>query len=200
MIELANDLPDRQLLARIAAGDAHAFGQLYDRFSTLVYSLAVKILRDNAAAEDLAQEVFVQIWERASYYDPRLGRPLTWIVTLTRNRAIDRLRAAQRGQRLMEAAAREQVAAESCGRELHEEVVGRETGLLVWAALKQLPDGQRRAIELAFFGGLTQTEIADGLSLPLGTVKARIRRGMMQMRDELKERLVENTKSPWPSA
>jgi RNA polymerase sigma-70 factor (ECF subfamily) len=187
--QFANDLPDRELLASVAAGDARAFSRLYDRFSTLVFSLAVKILRDAAAAEDLAQEVFVQIWERAACYDPRLGRPVTWVVTLTRNRAIDQLRATQRGQRLMDAAAQEQAVAEQWGAETPEEVVSKETGRLVRAALKQLPPEQRHSIELAFFGGLTQTEIAGDLRLPLGTVKARIRRGMMHMRDELKSRL-----------
>jgi len=176
----------------VAAGDPRAFSRLYDRFSTLVFSLAVKILRDSAAAEDLVQEVFVQIWERASCYNPRLGRPVTWVVTLARNRAIDRLRATQRGQRLVDTAAQEHALTERLAAGSHEEVVCKETGQLVHAALKQLPPEQRRAIEMAFFGGLTQTEIADDLCLPLGTVKARIRRGMMQMRDELKGSLGEN--------
>ena len=185
------DQPDRELLRSVAAGDMEAFRRLYDRFSTLVFSLAVKILRDDAAAEDLTQEVFVQIWERAACYDPSLGRPLTWVVTLARNRAIDRLRATQRGQRLVDAAAREQAVTDPWGAGLHEEVVGKETGRLVRAALQQLPAEQRRAIEMAFFSGLTQTEIAEDLRLPLGTVKARIRRGMMQMRDDLKAPLGE---------
>ena len=155
----------------------------------MLFGLAVKILNNATTAEDVLQEVFVQIWEKAPTYDPQLGKPLTWAVTLTRNRAIDRLRATQRGQKLVEAATQEQQVAEEFSGASDEALVSREMAQHIRGALSGLPADQRQAIELAFFSGLTQTEIATALNAPLGTVKARIRRGMLQLRDSLQEYL-----------
>ena len=177
------------LLARVARGDSVAFGEIYDRFSGVLFGLAAKILNDVTTAEDVLQEVFVQIWEKAPTYDPQLGKPLTWAVTLTRNRSIDRLRAAQRSHKVVEAATQEQQVAEEFSAASDESVVSREQAGHVRSALTGLPTDQRQAIELAFFSGLTQTEIATRLNAPLGTVKARIRRGMLQLRDSLQEYL-----------
>jgi len=177
-----------ELLRRIALGDRESFEQLYDRYSGALFSTAYRILNQQEAAEDLLQEVFVQIWEKASLYDPSRGRPLTWAITLTRNRAIDRIRSTQRRQKLSEEIEREaEIADYQTDKSTAEEVSLSERNRIVHGAVMQLPPEQRRAIELAFFSGLTQTEITEQLQEPLGTVKARIRRGMMKLRDLLKE-------------
>jgi RNA polymerase sigma-70 factor (ECF subfamily) len=176
---------DRELLARIAQRDTAAFAQLYDQFSRILFSIAHQILRDPAQAEDVLQEVFLQVWNRASDFDPELGKPLTWVVTLTRNRAIDRLRAAKRTDRLLEAATEEAQARSDDAPDSATALMQLEAATRIRNALAQLPKQQRQAIELAFFRGLTQTEIASALKEPLGTIKARIRRGMLQLRQFL---------------
>ena len=186
----AADETDAELLAQVAGGDTAAFGRLYDRFSQVLYSLAMKILRNSSAAEDLLQEVFLQIWEKADTYDRQLSKPITWAVTMTRHRAIDRIRAGQRGQRLVEAAINEQAVAEQSL--ATDTVLAKETAGIVREALARLAAEQRQAIEMAFFTGLSQSEIAETLELPLGTVKARIRRGMLQLRDVLHAQLGED--------
>jgi RNA polymerase sigma-70 factor (ECF subfamily) len=180
---------EADLLRQVAAGDANAFSKLYDLFSGVLFSFAARILQDESAAEDVLQEAFVQIWERAAAYDPRLGKPITWAVTLTRNKAIDRLRAAQRGHRIVEAATHEQAGREMFAATSGEEVVSQERARMVREALARLPADQRQAIEMAFFGGLSQSEIASALQAPLGTIKARIRRGMLQLRGTLEMHL-----------
>ena len=179
------DLTDAELLRRIAAGDAEAFGQLYDRTSRVLFSMARQILRNDAAAEDLLQDVYVQVWDRAGSFDESLGRPITWLITLTRNRAVDRLRSSQRFERMIEAAQQES-ALTSAGNAAVEPEMDGDQRRVIRAALNGLSAEQRQALDMAFFGGLTQSEIAEELKVPLGTVKARIRRGMLQLRDALK--------------
>lgn len=172
-----------ELLRLVAEGDEAAFARLYDLFSRPLFSLATGILRDVTAAEEVVQEVFVHIWERADMFDARFGKPLTWAVVLTRNKAIDRLRAQQRRQRLAQAL--EEAGETSLHHDPHSasrQLAARESIDAMRQALTELAVEQRQAIELAFLGGLTQTEIAAQLGLPLGTVKARIRRGMLQLR------------------
>ena len=179
------DPTDAELLRRIAAGDAEAFGQLYDRTSRVLFSMARQILRNDAAAEDLLQDVYVQVWDRAGSFDESLGRPITWLITLTRNRAVDRLRSSQRFERMIEAAQLES-ALTSAGNAAVEPEMDGDQRRVIRAALNGLSAEQRQALDMAFFGGLTQSEIAEELKVPLGTVKARIRRGMLQLRDALK--------------
>lgn len=173
-----------ELLRRVGQGDKEAFAQLYEIFAGVLYTTATRVLNNPQAAEDVLQEVFVQIWEKAPLYDPSRGKPLTWAITLTRNRSIDRLRSIQRQARL-----RDQVEAETQTLEKFDEhdsldaVKGVERAETIRRAIGKLSTEQREAIELAFFKGLTQTEIAEFLEEPLGTVKARIRRGMMRLRD-----------------
>ena len=172
---------DIALLARVAAGDQDALGAFYDRYASTLMAVAVRVLNNASAAEDVVQEVFVQIWEHASSYDRELGKPLSWAVVLTRNKAIDRLRGRIRGEKLMVRAAAEAVGDDFAPpKRLDADVSDR-----VQAALKELPTDQRQAIELAFYNGLSQTEIAERLAQPLGTIKARIRRGMYKLRDQL---------------
>ena len=179
---------DIELLQRIASGDSAALGEFYDRHSSLLFTLAARIVADPKEAEDVLQEVFVQLWDKASQFDSTQGRPLAWVLTLTRHKAIDRLRSTQRRRtRLVEQTddnfeqpAPSASAAENAG--------AAEQGEIIRAALARLPVHQRRAIELAFFDGLSQTEVAAALNEPLGTVKARIRRGMLKLRAELEPR------------
>lgn len=175
------------LLRQSAAGDTTAFAQLYDRTCRVLFAIARQILRDDALAEDLLQDVYLQVWEKAGAYDPALGKPMTWLITLTRNRAVDRLRAAQRRIRAMEAAEGEADRIHPSGADPMSMLTldDPDRAQRVRQALAQLPKEQCEAIELAYFGGLTQTEIASRLSVPLGTVKARVRRGLIQMRDAM---------------
>jgi RNA polymerase sigma-70 factor (ECF subfamily) len=174
------------LLGQVAKGDRRSFGELYDRFCGVVFSTALRVLNNTEAAEDVSQEVFLQIWEKAPLYDASRGKPLTWAVTLTRNKAIDRLRATQRRGRLKDDLEREAEGIEQFDdRNSFDAAAAGETGALVREALQKLSPDQREAIELAFFRSLTQAEIAERLGEPLGTIKARIRRGMLKLRDAL---------------
>ena len=178
------------LLRRVAQGDRRAFEELYDRFSGVLFSIAYRVLNNREAAEDVLQDVFIQIWEKASLYDPARGKPMTWAVTLTRNKAIDRLRSTQRRNRLQDDVEREAETFEQFDdRSSFDAVASGETSKLVRDAIQKLSKDQREAIELAFFSSLTQTEIAERLGDPLGTIKARIRRGMMKLRDVLSPEL-----------
>jgi len=179
-----------ELLRRIGAGDLRSFEELYRRFSGMLFATIFRILNQQEAAEDVLQEVFLQIWEKAPLYDPVRGKPLTWIVTLARNKAIDRLRSTQRSHRLQSEVEREAQAFDPAEeRNSADALEAVEQGKLVREAVRKLSKDQREAISLAFFSGLTQTEIAERLGEPLGTVKARIRRGMMRLREVLKNRI-----------
>jgi RNA polymerase sigma-70 factor (ECF subfamily) len=151
-----------------------------------LFSTAYRVLNNKEAAEDVIQNAFIQIWEKAPQYDPSKGKPLTWAVTLTRNRAIDRLRSTQRRSRLQDDLQRESETFEQFDdRSSLDEVASAETSKRVREAVKNLPADMREAIELAFFDSLTQSEIAEHLKTPLGTIKARIRRGMMKLQNML---------------
>jgi RNA polymerase sigma-70 factor (ECF subfamily) len=175
------------LLQRIGEGDLQSFEKLYRRFGAVLFATIVRVLNHREAAEDVLQEVFLQIWEKAPLYDPARGKPLTWALTLARNRAIDRLRSTRRSQRVRDEIEREAHAFDSLDpRSSADAMEAVEKGTLVRDAMKKLSKEQREAVALAFFSGLTQTEIAERLGEPLGTIKARIRRGMMRLRDLLK--------------
>jgi RNA polymerase sigma-70 factor (ECF subfamily) len=176
---------DIEMLRRISQGDRSAFAQFYDLYSSLLFSIAIKILNDPKEAEDVLQEVFMQIWEKAGMFDPKLGKPSSWAITLVRNKAIDRIRASQRRSRLAEAAAASGTFDGGDSPVANESIHGREKAALLRSAVAGLPAEQRHAIEMAFFSGLTQNEISDKLREPLGTIKARIRRGMLKLRDKL---------------
>ena len=183
--EPAEPKSDAELLRRTGAGDRAAFGEFYDRHATLMFSVASKILNDASEAEDVMQEVCVEIWEKARAFDPNLGKASSWAATLVRNKAIDGIRASQRRSRLAEQAGAEfAISAEADG-SANEAIHGFDKAKMIQSAITELPAEQRRAIELAFFSGLTQHEISEKLSEPLGTVKARIRRGLLRLRDQL---------------
>lgn len=164
----------RSLLSRLARGDKGALGPFFDLHAGLVTGMALRILRDLADAEDVVQEVFLQAWRQADRYDPERGTPEAWLVTMTRTRALDRLR--------RRAARREESeSALPIGTLLPKD----ETAFSVREALETLSADQRRAIELAYYGGLTQSEIAAALGEPLGTIKTRMRTGMIRLRELL---------------
>lgn len=172
------------LLVRVGKRDRRSFEELYDRFSGVLFSTAYRVLNNQEASEDVLQDVFIAIWDKAPLYDPARGKPLTWAVTLTRNKAIDRLRSLQRRGRLQDEVEREaKIFEQHDDRGATDPVEVLEKSQLVREAVMQLSGEQRQAIELAFFSGLTQSEIAEKLHEPLGTVKARIRRGMMKLKE-----------------
>jgi RNA polymerase sigma-70 factor (ECF subfamily) len=175
---------DRALLRSVAAGDKEALRQLYARHSAVLFALALKVLSDRAEAEDVLQEAFVQIWKTAGSFDEGRGKPIGWLIMLTRSRAIDRLRSRKTRTRVTETVAKD-ASQTAEPRTPADEALASEAQRTIRAALKSLPSEQRVAIEMAYFGGLTQFEIAQQLSQPLGTVKTRIRSGMMRLRELL---------------
>lgn len=180
-MDSTDDLP--ALIQRIGEGDKTSFAEFYDRFSNLIYSTALRILGDPDEAADVTQEVFFTLWEKAPMYNPSRGKPLTWAITMTRNRAIDRLRSQQRRARLQEEARRDLDDTDFITERLPLDGAeqAEQTSILRGAVVK-LSKEQREAIEMAYFKGLTQQEIALQLDEPLGTVKARIRRGIVRLR------------------
>jgi RNA polymerase sigma-70 factor (ECF subfamily) len=177
-------MDDLALLHAVAARDKEAFQQLYARHSALLFGFALKILSDRAEAEDVLQEVFIQIWKTASSFDEGRGKPLGWFIMLTRSRAIDRLRSRKTRTRLTESAAKEGTPT-SVDATPADDALASETQRAVRGALNALPPDQRVPIEMAYFKGLTQFEISQQLGQPLGTVKTRIRSGMMRLREQL---------------
>ena len=171
------------LIRRMAAGDADACGAFYDRYARLVYPLIVRIVREPADAADVLQEVFWEAWQAAAAYDPARGSPEAWIVTRARTRAIDRVRAIRRRSETFVAPIDEAPAAAEPGGDAAERAADRS---VVLTALARLLDAQREVIELAYYGGLTQTEIAKRLKQPLGTVKTRMRLGLERLRETMK--------------
>jgi RNA polymerase sigma-70 factor (ECF subfamily) len=178
------------LIARTAQGDQTALAQLYDETNTLVYSLALRILGDQYAAEDVTIEVYTQVYRQAACYDASRGTPSAWLLTLTHSRAIDRLRSEtlrrKREESLDEAAPIASSIADpaQCN-------ATAELRRIVHSALATLTPEQREAIEIAYFSGLSHREIAAKLGQPLGTVKTRIRTGMMLLREQLAPLLAE---------
>ena len=173
------------LLRRIAAQDRAALAELYDQTAGVFYATALRMLGDAAEAEEVVQDVFVQIWTKAGSYDAKLGKPFYWAMRIARNRSIDRLRARQRRSRVFEPATEENTATAAAPEMDPSTLLGADEAAAVQSAVKSLPADQRQTIELAFFGGLTHAEIAAALNEPLGTVKARIRRGMLKLRESL---------------
>jgi RNA polymerase sigma-70 factor, ECF subfamily len=173
---------DIALLDRVIARDGRAIGELYDRHGRLLYGLILRILRDRSEAEEVLQEVFVQVWTRADTYNVELGAPIAWLVRIARNRAIDQLRANNVRARTVEASPLPQPVETPEAR-----AAVSEQQRAVARALDALPLEQRELIEHAYFQGLTQSELAERFNLPLGTVKTRVRMGMMALRRELQQ-------------
>ena len=176
---------DVELVKSIAAADEAAeaaLAVLYDRYRAILFGLLMRILNNREEAEDVLQELFLQVWRRAADFDENRGRPFTWLVTMARSRGIDRLRALASRERVAVAGARDEAEAVS---DAANDAFRSEQRGLVTTALAQLPDEQKRPLMLAYFDGLTQSEIAARLGAPLGTVKTRMRTGLMKLRELL---------------
>jgi RNA polymerase sigma-70 factor, ECF subfamily len=174
-----------ELMGRIANGDQTAFADFYDATSRTVYGIVLRVLRDRAQAEEVAQEVYVEAWTSAPRFDAELGSPTGWLNTIAHRKAVDRVRSSERNlareQRHFNAEA-QQVTADTS-----DIVVAQDESQRVREALDQLPEAQRTALRMAYFEGRTYREVAEFLELPLGTVKTRIRDAMKRLRHHLGE-------------
>jgi RNA polymerase sigma-70 factor (ECF subfamily) len=172
-----------ELLRQSARGDEQAFAALYDATSARVHGLVLRVVRDPAQAEEVAQEVFLQIWRTASRYDEDKGSALAWMMTLAHRRAVDRVRAAEAVSRQDTSyyQSSQQVEHDSTAEAAEQSMEARR----VRSALAELTDVQRQALELAYFGGYTHAEVAGMLDLPVGTAKTRIRDGLIRLRDAM---------------
>jgi len=176
---------DRALIARVEARDAQALALLYDRYASRLLGLGQRILGDTGEAEEVLQEVFLFVWRAAATFDPARGSVLAWLLVATRSRAIDRVRtrrpAARAGLRTVE-----RVPDRPDPRDVEADSAAREWETLCRSAIAQLPPEQKVALELAYFEGLTHQEIARKTSTPLGTVKTRVRLGLMKLKDRIR--------------
>jgi RNA polymerase sigma-70 factor (ECF subfamily) len=179
---MADGDADVPLVGRIAGGDADALGEFYDRWAASVHSAVLAIVRERSDAEDVVEETFWQAWRQASRFDPRRGTVAAWILTIARSRAMDRSRSLVRRR---ETGVDEAAELASALPDPAEQAAASERRSAVAAALLTLPDPQREVIEMAYFGGLSQTEIAACIGQPLGTVKTRARLAMQKLRDRL---------------
>ena len=171
------------LIANIAQRNRDAFSRFYDFYAPLIYSLALRMLKGQSDAEDLLQEVFLQVWRQATVYDVQRGSPEAWLINIARSRAIDKLRSMRRREKSF-VLTDDPAAAESPDN-VETSAGESETRLIMNSALANLPEAQRRVLELAYFDGLSQTEIAARLAEPLGTVKTRMRAGIQRLRGML---------------
>ena len=182
--EGAAPVPDlAELLKACGKGDQAAFAALYDATSSRVVGLAVRVVRDPAQAEEVAQEAFLEIWRSSGRFDPAKGSPLGWLLTIVHRKAVDRVRSAEASSRrdLTYHHQNQPVAHDATAEAAHASLEGRR----VRGALQSLTPAQREALELAYFGGYTHTEVATMLDLPVGTAKTRIRDGLIRLRDNM---------------
>jgi RNA polymerase sigma-70 factor (ECF subfamily) len=172
-----------ELLQRTSQGDQAAFSTLYDHLAPRVLGLIRRLVVDHAQSEEVAQEVFLEVWQSAARFDPNKGRAIGWIMTIAHRRAVDRIRAAQASRDRDTRIGIRDLPLEFD--QVAEAVEVKIEHRRVEGAMLRLSESQREAVSLAYYGGLTQTEIADRLGIPLGTVKTRLRDGMIRLRDEL---------------
>lgn len=182
----ARDADWAALIERMAGGDEFALSAFYDRTNRLVFGLVLRILSDAGQAEEVLLDVYMQVWRQAAKYDPRRGKTLAWLMTIARSRAIDRLRSGRQEEMRKESLDdSDHVLTLSTG--FQDPTVQPEMQRIVRAALDSLPHEQREVIEMAYYLGLSHSEIAARLNHPLGTVKTRTRLGMMKLREQLKD-------------
>ncbi len=173
------------LMAAVSDGDQQAFARLYDATSRNVFGIVLRVLRDHAQAEEITQEVYVEAWRLAKRFDSTQGSVSAWLNTMAHRRAVDRVRSAER--RTQREHRHFELQADVVAADPSDQVVANDEGRRVRNALAQLSEGQRTAVELAYFQGKTQREVAEHLQVPLGTVKTRIRDAMQRLRQQLGE-------------
>src|SRR3954452_18907879 len=184
-------LNDADLIARVSAGDARALEVLYDRYSRVVYSFALRIVSDPLIAEEILQEVFFRAWQQGKAFRETRGAFVTWLLSITHNMAIDEVRKRRRRPQKADSEEPELVLAgvPDTSQDVEGEVWLSSLRSTIEAAMVQLPAPQREAIELAYFQGLTQREISERLGEPLGTIKTRMRLGIQKLREQLGDQL-----------
>lgn len=173
-----------ELIRGVAEGDNQALASLYDSTSRTVYGLLLRILSDPSSAEEVLLDVYAQVWRQAASFSPARGRPMAWLTTIARSRAIDRVRRTRQEQQ--RETPLDDAIRSAGGESVEEGVLAGEVRAVVRAALESLAPEQREVIELAYYGGMSHSEIAAARGLPLGTVKTRTRLGLMRLREMLK--------------
>lgn len=179
-------VPDAELVRAIAQGDEQAFASLYHQYKSTLFGSLLRILNNNAEAEDVLQEVFAHVWQHASDFDETRGRVFTWLVVIAHSRAIDRVRANEARNRRAIRVLREPVTDMA---DANDDAARAEEREIVLRALGDIPEEQRRVLLLSYFEGLTQLEIAERLKEPLGTIKTRTRTGLRRLGELLRRRL-----------
>ena len=190
MTAAESTLDDKELVAAIAAGDEKSLSELFDRYAGMLTALAHRILKNQPDAEEVLQETFLQVWNQAGRYDAKRSSVSTWLVLIARSRAIDRLRTRQVKQRTAAAAQQENPVQHTSPKGVAN-VLRLERRSRLRQELSQLPEEQRRVLEMAFYGGMTQSEIAEQTGIPLGTVKTRTLLAMKKLRAALQDEIRE---------
>ena len=183
MTDSAQPLDDRLLAERLRSGDREALGELYDRYASVAMAVAVRVVSDRELAEDLVHDAYVAVWQKIDRFDPSRGSLRAWLLTIVRNRAIDRLRGTRPSIEVGEAD--EQSLLSTGPNPTWEAAAQRRSAAELRLALEALPDEQRQAVELAYFGGRTYREIAQLTGVPLGTANGRLRLALAKLRDSL---------------
>jgi RNA polymerase sigma-70 factor, ECF subfamily len=186
-----SDAEEAALIQGVAAGDEQAFASLYDKYSSILFGLLLRILHSRGEAEDVLQEVFLQVWQQARSFDASRGRAFTWLVTLARSRAIDRLRALDSRERAALRSAEDAPPPGERQEGADDAALRSERADVVRGALAELPEEQRQVLLLAYLDGMSQSEIAAAKNQPLGTVKTRTRAGLKRLSELLRSRLGE---------
>jgi RNA polymerase sigma-70 factor (ECF subfamily) len=185
---------ERVLIKRIKAGDNKALEELYDLYKSLLFGMIISIVKKREEAEDVLQEVFMRIWEKAHTFDENRGNVYSWIVTLTRNKAIDRIRS--KGYKTQKKATTSvdepEFSLEGDKFDPLETTIFSDRAELVKKALEEIPEKQREIIKVAYYGGMTQSEISEHLDIPLGTVKTRTRQGLIKLKNILEDHISRN--------
>ncbi|MEM7008970.1 MAG: sigma-70 family RNA polymerase sigma factor [Thermodesulfobacteriota bacterium] len=182
MQQKSNRELDQELIDQVKKGNKTAFKEIYSRFSQVTYNLALRMLRDKEDAEEVVQEIFLQVWNKAYTYDPQRGAVSTWVLNIARSRSIDKLRTLGYKDKNVEIDEEKVNSNDDLARTIEDR---EESKNVIRQALDSLPDPQRIAIELVYFEGLTHVEAAEKLNEPVGTIKTRIRLGVLKLKDKI---------------
>ena len=184
MTAQAQPVPDSALIAKMMSGDESALSTLYDRYAPMLFGMLMRVLNDRQAAEEVLQDLFLQLWRNAGQFDANRGSLPAWLMVIGRNRAISRLRG-RRDREVLEEEEGDFAGTFASPQNIEDEAARNQMARTVSSALQQLPPEQRQAVELAYFEGMTQSEIASKTGIPLGTVKTRVRTAMQTLRQTL---------------